>query len=61
MSEADVLKISLSGTANLDTQGSTFIKADMENVVGVRHEGGRTKNYTPNLKKVLNGEPNEVF
>ena len=36
-------------------------KADTKDVVVIRQEGGGTKNYSLNLKKVLDGESSEVF
>ena len=47
--------------AVMEAGGFDSAKADMKAVVVIRQEGGRTQNYTLNLKLVLEGKQNEQF
>ena len=47
--------------AVMEAGGFDSAKANMKAVVVVRQEGGRTQNYTLNLKLVLEGKQNEQF
>jgi polysaccharide export outer membrane protein len=47
--------------AIMEAGGFDNTKADTKDVVVIRQEGGGTKNYSLNLKKVLDGESSEVF
>jgi polysaccharide biosynthesis/export protein len=47
--------------AVMEAGGFDTAKADMESVVVVRQEGGSTKNYTVNLKEVLDGKSHALF
>jgi polysaccharide export outer membrane protein len=47
--------------AVMEAGGFDSAKADMKAVVVIRQEGGRTHNYTVNLKLVLEGKQTEQF
>ena len=47
--------------AVMEAGGFDSAKADMKAVVVIRQEGGRTQNYTLNLKLVIEGKQNEQF
>ena len=47
--------------AIMEAGGFDRTKADMKAVVVIRQEGGQTRNYTLNLKLVLEGKQSEPF
>ena len=47
--------------AIMEAGGFDYAKANLKAVVVVRNENGRTRNYTLNLKQVLQGNDNEPF
>ena len=47
--------------AIMEASGFDSAKANMQAVVVIRNEDGKTKNYTLNLKQVLDGQSNEPF
>lgn len=47
--------------AIMEAGGFDNVKADMKAVLVIRQEGGQTKNYTLNLKLVLEGKQTEPF
>lgn len=47
--------------AIMEAGGFDRTKANMEAVVVIRNEDGKTKNYTLNLKQVLDGQSSEPF
>lgn len=47
--------------AIMEAGGFDYAKANLKGVKVIRHEGGQTRNYVLNLKRVLNGEPGEPF
>jgi polysaccharide export outer membrane protein len=47
--------------AIMEAGGFDSSKADMTAVKVIRQEGGGTKNYSLNLKKILDGQSNEPF
>jgi polysaccharide export outer membrane protein len=47
--------------AIMEAGGFDSAKGNMEAVVVVRNEEGKTKNFTLNLKRVLDGQSSEAF
>lgn len=47
--------------AVMEAGGFTSSKADSKNVVVIRNESGKTKNYSIDLKQILEGRSNEPF
>jgi polysaccharide biosynthesis/export protein len=47
--------------AVMEAGGFDYTKANLQEVVVIRSEGGRTRNYTLNLKLVLEGQQSEPF
>ena len=47
--------------AIMEAGGFDYVKANLKAVVVVRHEGGKVKNYTLNLKLPLQGKTSEPF
>jgi polysaccharide export outer membrane protein len=47
--------------AIMEAGGFDYTKANLKTVTVIRHEGGQTKNYALNLKRVLKGEKGEPF
>jgi polysaccharide biosynthesis/export protein len=47
--------------AIMEAGGFDSVKADTENVVVIRKEAGRTKNYTLNIQRILDGKSNVPF
>jgi len=47
--------------AIMEAGGFDYARANLQEVVVIRNEGGRTRNYTINLKLVLDGQQGEQF
>ena len=47
--------------AIMEAGGFDYTKANLKAVTVIRHEGGQTRNYPLNLKRVLKGEKGEPF
>jgi protein involved in polysaccharide export with SLBB domain len=47
--------------AIMEAGGFNYAKANLKSVAVIRHEQGQVKNYTLNLKLVLEGKPSTPF